>query len=81
MSDPFAALRRNDFFRATSGEIAIRQAIAAVGGMGADPRLTDAVILLEAAKNSVADFVDDVALGMQPRVYYEPRVRPWGGMR
>lgn len=30
----------------------------AVEAMGADPALTDAVVLLEKAKNRVADFVD-----------------------
>lgn len=39
-------------------EVKIREAILAVEEMGADSRLTDAVVKLAEAKNSVADFVD-----------------------
>lgn len=42
-------------------ERAIAAAVAAVEAMPADPRLTDAVILLGAAKDSVADYVDGVS--------------------
>jgi hypothetical protein len=41
-------------------ELAIRNAMLAVEEMGADTRLTEAVILLEAAKDKVSDFVDGV---------------------
>ena len=44
----------------TMAESAIRLAVAEVEVMGADVRLTDAVVLLQAARESVADFVDDV---------------------
>jgi hypothetical protein len=44
----------------TPAEIAIRNAILEVEKVGADIRLTDAVCLLEKAKNKVADFVDGV---------------------
>ena len=53
--------RRADLLRLTAAELAIRQAMAAVEAMVADVRLTDAVVLLGAAKDSVADFVDGVA--------------------
>lgn len=39
-------------------EVAIAAAMHAVESAGADVRLTDAVVLLGAAKDSVADFVD-----------------------
>ena len=42
-------------------ELAIRAAVEAVEQMGADVRLTDAVQLLQAARESVADHVDQVA--------------------
>ena len=42
----------------SSGELAIRAAIHAVEDMGADVRLTDAVVLLGEAQSKVADFVD-----------------------
>ena len=41
-------------------EKSIRTAIASVEELPADPRLTDAVVLLGAALDSVADWVDDV---------------------
>lgn len=44
-------------------EHAIREAIMAVEAMGADVRLTEAVNLLSAAKEKVADFVDGVRGG------------------
>lgn len=42
----------------TPAELAIRSAMAAVEEAGADPRLTDAVVLLDRARNIVADYVD-----------------------
>jgi hypothetical protein len=50
--------RRSDLRRASVGEKAIRDAIHAVEAMGAEDRLTDAVVLLGEALNAVADFVD-----------------------
>lgn len=44
----------------TYAEHVIATAMTVVEGVGADVRLTDAVVLLQAAKDSVADFVDDV---------------------
>ncbi len=40
-------------------ELAIRAAVDAVEALPADPRLTDAVNLLQAAREKVADFIDD----------------------
>jgi hypothetical protein len=44
----------------SDGELAIHDAKDQVELMGADARLTDAVVLLSAAQNKVADFVDGV---------------------
>lgn len=52
--------RRIDTLRHTPGERAIREAVRVVEEMGADPRLTDAVVLLDAARTRVADYVDEV---------------------
>lgn len=52
--------RRADMTQQCAAELAIGAAIDAVEKMAADPRLTDAVVLLSAAKASVADFVDGV---------------------
>jgi hypothetical protein len=49
---------RLDLF--TPAERAIYDAVQAVEAVGADVRLTDAVILLQAARDSVADYVDGV---------------------
>lgn len=46
--------------RMTPAELAIREAVLAVEAAGADPRLTDAVVLLHQARERVADFVDGV---------------------
>ncbi len=53
-------LRRADFARMTPAELAIRNAIIEVEKMPADGRLADAVILLNAAMDSVADYIDGV---------------------
>jgi hypothetical protein len=50
--------RRNRIDLYTPAETAIREAMLAVESSGAHPLLTDAVSLLEQAKNKVADFVD-----------------------
>ena len=42
----------------TPAELAIRNAVLAVEEMPADIRLTDAVVLLQKAKEKVADYVD-----------------------
>lgn len=47
------------------GERAIHDAVQVVEAMGADPRLTDAVVLLQAARDSVADYMDSVDLATQ----------------
>jgi hypothetical protein len=52
--------RRIHLERLTPAEHAIRAAILAVEEMGADVRLTKAVILLGEAKDRVADYVDGV---------------------
>lgn len=51
--------RRCHVWEWTPAEIAINSAIQIVETIGADVRLTDAVILLAQAQNKVADFVDD----------------------
>lgn len=50
--------RRNDMQRWSEAERAIYDAMQAVEAAGADLRLTDAVTLLGAARDSVADFID-----------------------
>lgn len=45
----------------TAAERAIYDAVQAVESAGADVRLTDAVVLLQATRESVADFVDGVS--------------------
>ena len=52
--------RRNRVDKMSSGEYAIREAVQEVEAMGADVRLTQAVILLGEAKDKVADFVDGI---------------------
>ena len=52
--------RRNRVDQWTDAERAIDVAMQAVEDMPADVRLTDAVVLLGAARASVADFVDGV---------------------
>jgi len=42
----------------TPGELAIREAIRVVESLGADVRLTKAVMLLVEAQDKVADFID-----------------------
>lgn len=52
--------RRAQMQQWTPAERAIYDALQAVEAMPADERLTDAVVLLGAARDSVADFVDGV---------------------
>lgn len=42
----------------TEAELAIRHAIDKVEELGADPLLTDAVVLLDEALDKVADYID-----------------------
>lgn len=53
--------RRCDVQQMTPAELAIRNAIAEVEKGEADVRLTDAVVLLQAAQDAVADYIEDVA--------------------
>ena len=52
--------RRCRIDRISPAEHAIYAAIEAVEHVGADVRLTDAVVLLQAARESVADFIDGI---------------------
>jgi len=52
--------RRARLDRLTAAERAIFDAVQAVETLPADVRLTDAVVLLQAARESVADFVDGI---------------------
>jgi hypothetical protein len=52
--------RRAQVDKMVKAELAIREAMLAVEEMPADVRLTDAGVLLEKARNKVADFVDGV---------------------
>lgn len=52
--------RRIQLNRFTAAERAIYDAVQVVEAAGADVRLTDAVVLLQAARDSVADFVDGI---------------------
>ena len=52
--------RRAHLDRFTPAERAIYDAVLAVEALPADARLTDAIVLLQAARDSVADFVDGI---------------------
>jgi hypothetical protein len=66
---PSESPRRIDTLRWTHAERAIQNAVNIVESMGADVRLTDAVILLGRARGRVADFVDGVPNGEEyPRM-------------
>lgn len=56
----FDPSRRCDILRATPREMTIRCAVNAVEAMPGDVRLSQAVTLLEQARELVADFVDGV---------------------
>lgn len=58
--DPYNRMRRSDLLRNTPAELAIREALIAVEAVGADVRLTDAVILLGEARERLADYIDGV---------------------
>lgn len=53
--------RRNRLDLSTPAELAIRQAVNAVEAAGCHPLLTDAVNLLNQAREKVADYVDHQA--------------------
>lgn len=57
---PETTPRRNQLQKMTPVELAIRECVEQVETLGADVRLTDAVVLLSAANDSVADFIDGV---------------------
>ena len=50
--------RRIDLSRLSRAELAIRNAVLVVEEMPADALLTDAIVLLQQAKEKVADYVD-----------------------
>lgn len=57
--DPeFDVPRRADRYRMTRAELKILSAVQEVELVGADPLLTDAVVLLQQARDKVADYVD-----------------------
>lgn len=56
---PYEIPRRIRIDLMTPAELAITEAIRVVELMGADVRLTEAVILLGQARDRVADYVDD----------------------
>jgi len=61
--------RRNRIDKLIPAEKAIYDAVQAVEELPAHPKLTDAVVLLQAARESVADYVDrpdDVAVKHSP---------------
>lgn len=64
--------RRARLDQFTPAEKAIYDAVQAIEAMAADVRLTDAVVLLQAARDSVADFVD----GIEQRRYVRPGPPP-----
>lgn len=53
--------RRSIAEKMKSSELAIQKAIDEVEELGADERLTDAVIKLSEAKDFVSDYIDDKA--------------------
>ena len=54
--------RRIDLQRNTEAELAIRKAVDLVESLGADVRLTDAVVLLNEAREAVADWYDEMPI-------------------
>jgi len=52
-------MRRNDMTLMCAAELKIVEAVETVERMAADSRLTDAVTLLQQARDKVADYVDD----------------------
>jgi hypothetical protein len=58
--DLYGIPRRIQLAKMTPAESAITEAMRAVEAAGCDPRLTDAVVLLQQAREKVADFIDGV---------------------
>lgn len=50
--------RRNKLWQNTPEELAIRDMVGRIERLGADPLLTDCVVLLAAAKDKLGDWVD-----------------------
>ena len=65
--------RRAQLNLLTPAERDIMTAVQAVEATGADVRLTDSVVLLQAARDSVADFVDHIDCRRSVIVDVEPR--------
>lgn len=59
--------RRQCLYLMTPAELAIYNAVQAVEEVGADPLLTDAVVLLQRARDKVADYVDRDAKAGEPQ--------------
>lgn len=57
-SSAYGFPRRQCLYLMTPAELAIYNAVQAVEEVGADPLLTDAVVLLQQARDKVADYVD-----------------------
>lgn len=55
---PFPFPRRGRIELNTPAELAIRAAVRAVEEVGADPLLTEAVVLLDRAREHLADYID-----------------------
>lgn len=51
--------RRNNIDLNTPAELAIQDAIHQVENMGADEKLTAIVVMLDAAKDLLSDFIDE----------------------
>lgn len=51
--------RRINMAEWTDAEKAIQNAVNEVEKVGADPRLTDVVVMLSNARNLLADYIDD----------------------
>lgn len=71
-SPPPGIPRRSYLPGNTPAEIAIRRAMLAVEEMPAHPLLTDAVNLLQQAREKVADFVDGVVPAPEPAILAAP---------
>jgi len=55
--------RRNQVLKWSAAEHAIYAAVQAVEALGADVRLTEAVVLLQEAREKVADYIEGVPPG------------------
>lgn len=73
MSNETEIPRRNQINRWTAAERAIAAAVQETEAVGADVRLTDAVVLLGEARQAVADYVDGVVGPRRGVLYMEDR--------